>query len=355
MKTILLHIPDLDNNRVFVPNSFHFNDPFIYLREKLFSLGYDLKTSDNYSLSDCDHVIFFNAPVSELIPRRGIKNKLKKAKSFFRRQTEKEKTRDLYKECADSGFKNFSLILWESKSIIPENFDKKTHEKFPVIFTWNKNLVDNKKFFRFFHPIARQLPAVPAIPFKKKKLLINISRNRYSNEPNELYSARRESIRYFEKKIPDGFDLYGFGWNKPVGRLQKTLPALLVHHYRSYRGSVEEKAKIMPCYKFALCYENHVGDNGWVTEKIFDAMRLGTVPIYWGAANVAELVHPDAFVDRRQFKTNKELAEFIDNMSEAEYNKYIEAINIYLKSGEYSLFSAENFADIIIKTLKLQN
>jgi len=348
MKTILFHYPDLDNNRVFNQHIFGFNEPIIYLKEKLNSLGYGFKTSDKNSLVDCEWVIFFNAPLSELLPQSGLKNKLKKYK-FLLLGKNKENARDLYKECIEIGFNKIALILWEGKAVIPENYSKKLHDKFPVIFTWNDDLVDNVKFFKFYHPIAK-LPEASKIPYEKKKLLVNISMNKFSSHPQELYSARLKSIRYFEKNYPDNFDLFGIRWNEPKNRLQKLFP-FLVENHPCYRGKIDRKIDVLPNYKFSLCYENLADEKGYVSEKIFDCIRCGTVPIYWGASNIADFVDTDAFIDRRQFKSDKELADFIVNIGEEEYNKYIVAAESYLKSEKFNLFSSENFVETIIKTL----
>ena len=44
-------------------------------------------------------------------------------------------------------------------------------------------------------------------------------------------------------------------------------------------------------YKFTLAMENSV-DESYTTEKLWQALKMGTVPIYWGASNVRELL-PD--------------------------------------------------------------
>lgn len=352
MKNILFHYPDLDKNRFFTPDCFGFNDPFIYLKQKLFSLGYNLITSDDHPLGeDCAWVIFYNIPSSRLLKQK--KTLIKKLRGIIQRsKMGRESGRDLYDECVEKDFKNIALILMENDVICPGNFSKELHNKFPLIFTWDDSYVDNAKFIKMDFPIAREMPPIDKIDFKNKKLLVNISRNRYSSHPNDLYKARRKTIRHFEKKFPLEFDLFGIGWNSPVGRWQKIFP-FLTPKYSSYRGPIKTKAEILCKYKFALCYENLKGLNGYTTEKIFDAMRCNTVPIYWGAKNVEEYVDPAAFIDRRKFASDAELAKFISTMTETEYNRHLAAINNYLKSERFSLFLPENFANNVIKNLKL--
>ena len=62
----------------------------------------------------------------------------------------------------------------------------------------------------------------------------------------------------------------------------------------------------------------------------------------------------NAFIDRRKFKSDKELFNFLNSIDENEYNKYLTAIEKYLTGDNYKLFLPENFADTIIKTLNLK-
>ena len=109
----------------------------------------------------------------------------------------------------------------------------------------------------------------------------------------------------------------------------------------------------MPGYRFSICYENVRDVPGYVTEKIFDSMRGGCVPIYWGANNITDYVDEEAFIDRRKFKTEAELDSFISNMTEYEYSCYQNAMKKYLESSRFAKFLPPAFADTIISTLKL--
>src|SRR5260221_513096 len=108
------------------------------------------------------------------------------------------------------------------------------------------------------------------VPFSEKRLLVNISYNKYSSQPGELYSARREAIGYFERHRPDDFDLYGVGW---LGTQTLRGSSGRGERHPSYRGAVTNKWDVLPRYKFSLCYENSRDQPGCVTEKIFDCLR----------------------------------------------------------------------------------
>src|SRR3989344_3852942 len=336
MKDILINFssPVLGNNSIFNTNDANnLNDSWKFLKKKLADLGYDIKTADQNGLSNCAWVLFIDGD------SLGEKAEMK---------------RKLYQECLDYGLKDkAALFLWEGKSVKPYNYSKQLHDKFSTIFTWNDDLVDNKKFFKFHLPCPAGKKPASLINFNEKKFMVNISANKLSRFPNELYSTRRKSIKFFENKLGGQFDLFGPRWNKPINRKEKFFP-ILMPKFKNYRGISKDKIDTFSRYKFALCYENAYGLNGYVTEKIFDCFNAGTVPIYWGAENITEYVDKNAFIDRRKFKSDKELFDFLNNIGENEYNKYLTAIEKYLAGDNCKLFLSENFADTIIKTLNLK-
>ena len=336
MKNILLNLlsPELNNNVIFQPGDINnLNEPFIVLKEKLASLGYDIKTTDNHSLDNCAWVLFIDFPPQS--------------------KDKKNKTRNLYQECLTNDLENkMALFLWEGKPIKPQNYSSAVYGKFKYIFTWRDDLVDNKKFFKFHLPIPKRKIITKEIPFDQKKLLVNISANKFSSVKGEMFSARRQSVRFFQKNYPQNFDLYGPKWNKPNNAWQKIFP-WLIEKFPNHRGISYDKITTLSGYKFSLCYENLASEPGFITEKIFDCLVAKTVPIYLGATNIENYIDPASFIDRRQFKTDQELADFITSINEKSYNKYLEAMDKCLAGEKYKLFLPENFANTIIKVLKL--
>jgi len=312
MKKILLQVPSqgLSNNVMFTENDINdMFEPWKKLKSKLAQLGLDLVTADNNSLSDCTFIIFLDSASAEGKEKNSIKK-------FIKKILGKEKGNDwpirpLYKEAMEAGMKDkMALILWEPQSVRPENYDRSIWDKFQYIFTWNDDLVDNKKFFKFILPIPSKIKESPFVPFEQKKLLTNISFNKYSSYKNELYKERRKSIEYFDSNFVNDFDLYGLRWNTPITRIQFMFP-FLVKKYKTFRGQSKDKHETLSLYKFNLCYENISDARGFVTEKIFDSLKAKIVPIYWGAPNIAEYVDEDSFIDRRKFKNNAELGKYL--------------------------------------------
>jgi hypothetical protein len=68
-------------------------------------------------------------------------------------------------------------------------------------------------------------------------------------------------------------------------------------------------------YYFYLALENSIAPD-YVTEKIFDALLAGTVPIYRGAPNCRELVPEGSFIDATTFNGPKSLADYLHHLVE---------------------------------------
>ena len=92
---------------------------------------------------------------------------------------------------------------------------------------------------------------------------------------------------------------------------------------------------------------------GWITEKIFDCLRAGTVPIYWGPPNINDYVDREAFVDRTQFRSDAELASYLEDLPEPEFLKLRMAGQDYLRSKRFEVFLSPAFADSVIRRLEL--
>jgi hypothetical protein len=311
-------------------------EPFIHLRDQLATRGYDLRTADDAGVSEVAQVWFWDVPSSLLLrrsPWRRLKSRLTSAH------------RDLLAECKSAGLMGrVFLIIGEPPVVRPENWDPRFHALFVRCLTWSDDLVDNGRYFKFRFPLPSQYPRPTPAPFGSQKLLVNISANKRSSHSLELYSARRRTIRYFETQCPAQFELYGPGWDR-VQPAEKP--------YDSYRGLTDHKWRIYGQFRFGLCYENMRDMRGYVTEKIFDCIRSGAVPVYWGAPNVGDYVDQEAFVDRTIFSSDAELARFLGGVGETEHGRYIEAGRDYLQTSRFKAFLPAAFADSIIEAFQL--
>jgi len=227
------------------------------------------------------------------------------------------------------------LFIWEPPSVQPEAHDPKVHAQFGKIFTWDDDLVDQRRFFKFYYPVLR--PRIEEIPsFESKKFCTLIARRLCSKHPKQLYSEREKTIRFFEDK-PGEFDLYGFYWEK--------------RGYKNYRGHVPDKIDTLKNYKFCICYENTRDVKGYVTEKIFDCFSAGSVPVYWGASNITDYIPEGCFIDRRKFADELSLYNFLKQITKEEYERYLECAAEFLKSPAAKPFSQEFFVETFLNLL----
>jgi len=290
----------------------------------------------------------------------------------------------LYVESIDfvqsSAKKNF-LILYETPLTVPKNAKYEYLNQFDGIFTWNRELlykgfsddqgraIPANRFIEIFHPnpIPDQCNLnFVSLPFSERAdLVCLIGSNRHSsmNDDRELYSERVRAVRWFEKHAPGKLKLYGNGWNVP----QKRLGLLGKFRYRmekfypwiaskpvfpSYQGPVKTKYQVLSKTKFCICYENARDIPGYLTEKIFDCLFAGCVPIYWGEANVGDVIPPDCFIDFNKFRDYEALYRYINSVTSEKFAAYQSAASHFLKGSGFTPYSSESFASRIVAGLK---
>lgn len=240
---------------------------------------------------------------------------------------------------------NSSIYIQFEPPVIIQIHEKKYLKKMANIFgsilSWDDDIVGSESnIFKFYPPMPYRRKT-KEVKFENKKLLCNISGNKDSYYKDELYSKRKEAIKYFEDNCGKEFDLYGVGWDKNI--------------YSSYKGEIDSKNEVLKKYKFSLCYENMCQIKGLLSEKIFDCFYAKTVPIFWGAENIDEYIPKECYIDKRDFDSYEKLYNYLKNMTEKEYEKRMNAIEKYLNSKEYKLFLPENFSEIIYKVLIKKN
>ena len=107
----------------------------------------------------------------------------------------------------------------------------------------------------------------------------------------------------------------------------------------------------MSRYRFAICYENMVLD-GWITEKLFDCLYAGVVPIYLGAPDINDAVDPGCYIDARRFASYDEMQQYLDALSPTDYERLRAAGREYLGSDTFRQFSPDAFADRFVSDIE---
>lgn len=265
-----------------------------------------------------------------------------------------------YVQKAFNAKKPMYLVLFECEVIKKDNWDSKNHDFFEKIFTWNDELIDNKKYFKI--NFSQKFPTtIKKDISRKEKLCTLISGNKKVNHPLELYSKRIEAIEWFEKHHPTDFEFYGIGWNdythanRYVRFLMKKIgiSKVLAPNYQTYKGTVKAKKEVLEKYKFAICYENARDIPGYITEKIFDCFFAGCVPIYWGANNITDYIPKECFIDKREFESYERLYDFINCIDDEHYATYLDSIESFLNKKQENYFKSEDFVKQIINGVKI--
>jgi hypothetical protein len=273
-----------------------------------------------------------------------------------------------YKEFIKNGgrVKNAILIRLEPDAVYPKQYQPKVESKYGLIIS--PGSVHNiSKFFGW--PYKYHLnPAKPGDSdpslleildsnrtsslftygnwIKREHLLTMVASNRVSPVRSANYALRRA----LAKTLPiSTLSVYGPLWNDSSGikilhRIailvwalkQGTFPNLhqiygnLFTKYSTTKGPILDKHELLRQSKFSLVIEN---SNQTVTEKIFDSLINGTIPIYVGAnlqlANIpADLAFPIK-------GSEDEIIEIIKNHSKAEIVQKLDAISKYLSSENF--------------------
>jgi hypothetical protein len=226
------------------------------------------------------------------------------------------------------------LLLHEPPTVEEAGYKPDFQAHFGKILTWDDDLVDGKKFFKYHYPDLK--PLLPdLVSFEEKRFCVLFGTRRASKHPKELYREREKVIRFFETKPVGEFDLFGNNWEK--------------RKYTSWRGRASDKLDLLKRYKFSICYENMKEVKGYITEKIFDCFAAGNVPVYLGASNITDYIPKECFIDRRAFGSEQELYDFLKAMTPETYAQYLDSAKRYLESEKAQLFSSEHFIETFLR------
>jgi hypothetical protein len=109
-------------------------------------------------------------------------------------------------------------------------------------------------------------------------------------------------------------------------------------------------------YKFMICFENKSVHN-YMTEKLINAYKAGTIPIYWGCPNAHEYINMESILFLKPDYTEEDITslikeiELLDNDS-ALYKKKFESI--FFKDGVVpDLFTMDTLNMEMSKRIKL--
>lgn len=231
----------------------------------------------------------------------------------------------------------------EPETVIPEDSIiglRYLLQIFAYIITPYDNLVDDDRVIKYWGLHEWEKINEFDYPFQERKVLVNISGYKFSNNPKEMYSERIRLIREYEGF--EQFDFYGRGdWEE----LQSS----------NYKGEVEttfrDKYECYQHYRFALALENSRKLEGYYTEKITDCLRAGIVPIYLPFDGFDECIPANCYINYEHFKDASELWNFISNMPETEWRQYLNNIEEFLCNNKRPEIEIDALYESILKVI----
>jgi len=241
------------------------------------------------------------------------------------------------------------LVTCEPLVVLPGEYNETVWQHFDYVLTFVDSLVEQGAKFRKFMPAVYDLPYTPEytkvidltyvqpMPAKRNAICM-INGNKSSHIPGELYSKRVEAARWFNDHSDLPFDVYG------------TPPFHQLPNYRGVLMPHSQKFITLAQYRYCLAFENmyHPFWSKGMLEKMPDCLMCGTVPIYLGCYNIEEYIPLQCYIDFRQFKDYAELDRFLHEISDTEYQTYLDSIRDWVSKGNLERHSVHRLYDKLL-------
>lgn len=140
----------------------------------------------------------------------------------------------------------------------------------------------------------------------------------WRDETFGAYGIRTAAVLAAQKLLQQRFYLSGRGWDTGgSGWFTRYFPDrrldLSTRSLGMYPGA---KVELLCNSTFTLACENYLGDSGYVSEKVFDAMAAGSIPIYIGApdslpSQLNNVVVDLSSIPRRQLQSSFKLTRVL--------------------------------------------
>lgn len=248
----------------------------------------------------------------------------------------------LHKEFIDSKKPKIFFTL-EPLEYMTEESRKNMEDKKvkPFIYSYGEPDIKRRMFYKALPDNRRPIIKKLERNLFEKRLLFCCIINRYADD-NRL-NLLEERINYV-KAMKDDIDIYGFDpWSgknrwKEIG---------------NYIGPANDKIKTLSKYNFAIAFEN-TDYSGYITEKIFDVMMAGTIPLYWGGGSfIKESIPSECYIDCR----NRDAKDVYLEIKSCSFEKIInfrKAAIEFLKSYHSEKFTRRYWAISVVERLQEQ-
>jgi hypothetical protein len=257
------------------------------------------------------------------------------------------------------------LLTYETAVGARYTFNPKNHEPYDAIITYNKKLVDDRRYFYIYPRSAYYRHRIrEGLSFEQRRVGCLVGTNRkmryrsgiltmrkgwnfslrdwvdYIFCPGQLISYRSEVGKACAQYEAGTFDIFGEGWEL----LPETLPI--------FRGVPHESTlNYIGNYRYYFAFENHASDSGLISERVWDALWGDTVPVYIGNKNIDQFIPRECFVDASKFNDPREMLDWLCQTSKETWSNYREAGRQFIRSRAIEKFMPESFAEEFLRLL----
>lgn len=208
-------------------------------------------------------------------------------------------------DCLKNGIP-FLLLICENLHLQPNKTYAEVGKHAAKILSYEVSPLYPEKTVRLRYPVDLEnglALRLKALQGERPYLLGMIAGLKQLSAVGDLYRKRAEWAFQLSEAVGDRFALWGPGW-KEVG-------------FKSAKGflppSLNAKHDALSQCEFALCLENNNSIPGYVTEKIFNALIAGCIPIYEGHKDTE--ITKGVFINAADFKHPLELLEYLETMT----------------------------------------
>jgi hypothetical protein len=208
------------------------------------------------------------------------------------------------------------------------------------IYIMNSNIVDDERIHYFENPIdiSRIIELNQSVDNSvDRKLLCQISGNKFSLNNKQLYSLRRKINSELISNVD--YKFFGTGWT---------------FRNPNYMGIANDKFDVYKEYSFSIILEN-ARTNGGITEKIFDSFAAGCIPIYAGSNDILLKVPSDIYVNYDAFNNTHDLIRYLGSYDMDKLVKTRERIRDYLSSESIKNFDLSRLALHIDDSIRVKS
>lgn len=233
------------------------------------------------------------------------------------------------------------LLTTECHAVRPEVYQFEYLNKFTSVISWTQASHITIPLVNGFNKNAvKSLIQTNPPPSRRSNFMGAVSSNKYSNHRLELYTFRKRLYRLISSVKKESFQLRGLGWEYLV--LHKP-QFLSINRYLNFlfrkmaitgkRLAITNKFEFLRSCRFCLVTENFKDSDGYITEKIFDALASGCVPVYYGSG-FKHSIPNKIFIDGYSFCNIRELIHHLDKLTDAEVDEIALAGSDWLLSDD---------------------